>query len=312
MENITNRVDILAHDNCNTQPQLSNPRTFGLCISNVLHSRDKGCKAQLSPIEESIPPLIVDNSHTEYINDILIYSRELEVMRQGKFGYMENQGDITEKMRAILVDWLVDVHFKFNLMNETLYLTVNLLDRFLECKQIKRSQLQLVGITTLFIACKYEEIYPPEVRDLVYIADNTYSREKIKKMEVNIVKALNFNIGTATSYRFLEYFSTLLGIALKTKYIAQYFLELALVEYKALQYNDSLKAVMALYLADKTIIRWSKEIEEKIGYSKTDIKEHSNKFKELIKQSHKSTLNAVKKKFACSKYLAVSKILKKQ
>ena len=80
---------------------------------------------------------------------------------------MIKQEDINEKMRAILVDWLVEVHLKFKLMPETLYLTVNLIDRYLEKEKIKRSQLQLVGVTAMFIASKYEEIYAPEDRKSV-------------------------------------------------------------------------------------------------------------------------------------------------
>ena len=77
-------------------------------------------------------------------------------------------------MRAILIDWLVEVHMKFRLVPETLYLCVNIIDRYCSIQEVRRSQLQLVGVTALFLACKYEEIYPPEVRDcvcLLYTSD---------------------------------------------------------------------------------------------------------------------------------------------
>jgi hypothetical protein len=86
-------------------------------------------------------------------------------------------------MRSILVDWLVEVHLKFKLVQESLYLTVNLIDRYLERRQIHRSKLQLVGVTAMLIACKYEEIYPPIVKDFVYITDNAYTKEEILDME---------------------------------------------------------------------------------------------------------------------------------
>jgi cyclin B len=82
-------------------------------------------------------------------------------------------------MRAILVDWLIEVHYKFKLMPETLFLTMNLIDRFLERSDVLRTKLQLVGVTAMLIACKYEEIYAPEVRDFVYITDKAYTREEI-------------------------------------------------------------------------------------------------------------------------------------
>lgn len=76
---------------------------------------------------------------------------------------MESQPEINSKMRGILVDWLVEVHKKFELTPESLYLTVNILDRFLSLKSVPRRELQLVGISSMLIACKYEEIWAPEV-----------------------------------------------------------------------------------------------------------------------------------------------------
>lgn len=96
--------------------------------------------------------------------------------------YMENQQFIDQRMRSILVDWLVEVHLKFKLVPETLYLVVNLIDRYLAKKEVTRSKLQLVGVTALFIATKYEEIYPPELRDLVYICDRAYSKFEVSNV----------------------------------------------------------------------------------------------------------------------------------
>lgn len=82
-------------------------------------------------------------------------------------------------MRAILVDWIIEVHLKFKLLPETLFVTVSLIDRFLEKQVVSRTKLQLVGVTAMLIASKYEEIYAPEVRDFVFITDNAYSRSEI-------------------------------------------------------------------------------------------------------------------------------------
>lgn len=86
-------------------------------------------------------------------------------------------------MRAILVDWIIEVHLKFKLLPETLFITVSLIDRYLEQVQIKRTNLQLVGVTAMLIASKYEEIYAPEVKDFVYITDNAYTKDEILQME---------------------------------------------------------------------------------------------------------------------------------
>lgn len=90
-------------------------------------------------------------------------------------------------MRSILIDWLVEVHYKFKLVPETLYLTVNLIDRYLSIQQVKRDKLQLVGVTCMFIACKYEEIYPPIVKDFVCITDKAYTKEEILELESKVL-----------------------------------------------------------------------------------------------------------------------------
>jgi hypothetical protein len=116
---------------------------------------------------------------TEYVSDMYEHFRSKELSTSVRPTFMENQPHINERMRSILVDWLVEVHLKFKLVPETLYLTVNLIDRYLERKEVSRPRLQLVGVTSLLIASKYEEIYPPELRDLVYICDRAYTRHEV-------------------------------------------------------------------------------------------------------------------------------------
>lgn len=122
-------------------------------------------------------------SATDYVQDMYDLFRKKEKITSVLPVYMEEiQSHINERMRSILVDWLVEVHLKFKLVPETLYLTVGLIDRYLERQEVTRACLQLVGVTCLLIAAKYEEIYPPGVHDLVYICDRAYTRR-----EVNIV-----------------------------------------------------------------------------------------------------------------------------
>ena len=116
---------------------------------------------------------------TEYVHDMYSLFREKEPTTSVRPVFMESQPHINERMRSILVDWLVEVHLKFKLVPETLYLTVNLIDRYLEREEVSRPKLQLVGVTSLLIASKYEEIYPPELRDLVYICDRAYTRADV-------------------------------------------------------------------------------------------------------------------------------------
>lgn len=119
----------------------------------------------------------------EYARDVCSHMLKTETQNSAKIGYMQKQTDINEKMRAILVDWLIEVHYKFKLLPETLFLTVNLIDRFLDKETIHRTKLQLVGVTAMLIASKYEEIYAPEVKDFVYITDRAYQKDEILKQE---------------------------------------------------------------------------------------------------------------------------------
>lgn len=119
---------------------------------------------------------------TDYVQDMYDLFRNKEKITSVLPVYMEEQSHINERMRTILVDWLVEVHLKFKLVPETLYLTVNLIDRYLERQEVTRSCLQLVGVTCLMIASKYEEIYPPGVHDLVYICDRAYTRREVRRL----------------------------------------------------------------------------------------------------------------------------------
>lgn len=95
---------------------------------------------------------------TEYVMDMYQHFREKENGTSVRPVYMESQPHINERMRSILVDWLVEVHLKFKLVPETLYLTINLIDRYLERKEVSRPKLQLIGVSCLLIASKYEEM----------------------------------------------------------------------------------------------------------------------------------------------------------
>lgn len=144
----------------------------------------------------------------EYAENCCQVMFKQEKLFTAQYGFMSTkQTDINEKMRAILVDWLIEVHYKFKLMPETLFLTINLIDRYLEKCDVLRTKLQLVGVTAMLIACKFEEIYAPEVRDFVYITDKAYTREEILLMEFSMLSILDFNISSASSFRFLERFA---------------------------------------------------------------------------------------------------------
>merc|ERR1712077_141424 len=133
-----------------------------------------------------------------YVQDIFAYLRCLENKYAIKEAYLKGKrGVIIPKMRAVLVDWLVEVHQQFTLLEETLFLSVAILDRYmqLQAENITRKKLQLVGVTAMFIAAKYEEMYAPEIGDFVYITDNAYSQSQIREMEMDVLQVLRFDLG---------------------------------------------------------------------------------------------------------------------
>jgi len=200
-----------------------------------------------------LAPFDVENKDNElqvatYITDICqhLYKKEHEYSPRP---YMHMQADINGKMRAILVDWLVEVHMKFRLVPETLYLCVNIIDRYCSTKPVKRAHLQLVGVTALLVACKYEEIYPPEVRDCVYITDRAYSRKQVLDMEQDILKTLNFKVTVPTAHPFLVRFLHIAKASEFTRSAATYYLERTLQEHDMLKFAPSLVCASAVVLA---------------------------------------------------------------
>lgn len=152
-------------------------------------------------------------------------------------------------MRAILVDWLVEVHMKFRLVQETLYLCINIIDRYCAIKAVSRAHLQLVGVTALLIACKYEEIYPPEVRDCVYITDRAYTRQQVLDMEQDILKTLEWRVTVPTAYPFLLRFLQIVHATDLQVHAANYYMERTLQEHDLLAYPPSLVCAAAVILS---------------------------------------------------------------
>lgn len=163
--------------------------------------------------------------------------------------YMSSQKDINNRMRGILVDWLVEVHYKFRLQTPTLWLCINLLDRYLERMPLMRNRLQLLGVTCLFVACKFEEIYPPEVRDCVYITDNAYSREDVLTMEQSILSVLDYQLCRPTGYHFLTRYLYIIHASEKTRHLAFYYAERNLQEPILFNHKPSQLMSAALYAA---------------------------------------------------------------
>ena len=154
---------------------------------------------------------------------IFLSARQVETAQNVKADYLAGQTEILPKMRSVLIDWLVGVHLQFHLLQESLYTTVAILDRYIqkEVGKISRSKLQLVGVASMLIATKYEEIYAPEVKDFVYITDRAYTEKDILRMEIKILAALNFDLGRPLPVHFLRRASKAGGVEVATHTLAK-------------------------------------------------------------------------------------------
>ncbi|KAE8704229.1 Cyclin-B2-4 [Hibiscus syriacus] len=227
-------------------------------------------EVEMQDIDEE-PFLDIDNCDksnplavVEYIDDLYEFYRKAECIGRVPSNYMAQQRDINERMRAILIDWLIEVHYKFELMEESLYLTVNIIDRFLSAHQVVRKKLQLVGITAVLIACKYEEVSVPVVEDLMLISDKAYDRKEVLDMERLMINTLQFNLSFPTPYVFMRRFLKAAQSNRKLELLSFFMIELCLVEYEMLQFPPSLLAAAAIFTAQCTIggfKHWSKTSE---------------------------------------------------
>lgn len=272
---------------------------------------------------------------TEYVNDMYEHFRSIEGYKSVRPVFMESQPHINERMRSILVDWLVEVHLKFKLVPETLYLTINLIDRYLERKEVSRPKLQLIGVTSLLIASKYEEIYPPELRDLVYICDRAYTRSEVSlhfcltlfvvvtnlltaysppsqtkqiiEMEENVLKTLEYQITIPSAHAFLVRYLKAAHADKRIVQISCYVLDGTLQSYNLLHYLPSQLAAAAVFIARRTVGRnsWSPTLLKYSAYCEEDIVPVARAV--LAEKSSSSTeLRAVNKKYTSSRYGGVA------
>lgn len=247
----------------------------------------------------------------EYSKDVYEYLREAEVRHHPKPTYMRKQADITLDMRSILVDWLVEVAEEYRLQNETLYLSVSLIDRFLSLMTVLRSKLQLVGTTSMFIAAKYEEIYPPEIKEFVYITDETYSKGQVLRMEHLILRALTFNINVPTVYCFLHYICCTTNLPKTVLFLAQYLCELTLLEAEPfLQFLPSQIAAAAISLSNYTMGYevWDAELEQTTGYKLKDLSKVIDCLYVAYRNSTHHPRQAIRQKYKATAYHGVSSI----
>ena len=237
----------------------------------------------------------------EYFNDYLdTYCREEKTLEfKIKPNFMDNQIDINNRMRAIIVNWMIEVHDRFKLLPDTLFLSVIIFDRYMSVvNNIDKRRLQLVGVTSLLVACKYEEIFSPEIRDFVCILDRTYEREDLMEQENNILKVLKFEVTFPSSLRYYEILVIKFGIEEKNIHYGNYLLELCLLDCKFSKYSQGVIAITVCFFVLKLFqkVSFEKFMENYIKVSENEIKECLMDICFLIEYIDGSIYPAVNKK----------------
>jgi G2/mitotic-specific cyclin 1/2 len=207
--------------------------------------------------EDLDDPLMV----AEYANDIFEYLRDLECTSVPNPQYMSHQDDLEWKTRGILIDWLVEVHTRFHLLPETLFLAVNIVDRFLSEKVVQLDRLQLVGITAMFIASKYEEVLSPHIANFRHIADDGFSEAEILSAERFILATLNYDLSYPNPMNFLRRISKADNYDIQSRTMGKYLMEISLLDHRLMAYRPSHVAAAAMYLARMILGRgeWVRE-----------------------------------------------------
>ena len=252
----------------------------------------------------------------EYLEEIYmnLLLEERESTIKPKFGYMANQPEINEIMRAILIDWIIDVHLRFNLRQDTLFMTIWLIDAYLSFALVQRDKLQLLGITCLLISGKAHEIYYPQHNKLLEMTDNAYIKEEMLTMENEILKKLNFFIVCPNPIDFYNILSKMFNFEKKQYYLGNYFIEAALINYPILKYSSSVIASSCAYLVMKyyKINGYQKLYNNFIVNEKCPedvIKDAAKEIYFLVDNLSKSKFKSVKKKFSLTQFENVSEIL---
>lgn len=219
--------------------------------------------------------------------------------------YMANQDELSWKMRGIMNDWLIQLHFRFRLLPETLFLTINLLDRFLSARQVSLAKLQLAGLACLFVACKVEEIASPSASQLLKSAEENYTETEMLKAEQYVLKSVNWNISYPNPMHFLRRISKADGYDVHTRTIAKYLLEISCVEWRLLPTPPSLLAAAAVWLA--RLIRasddWTANLEHYSSYSESDLLPTANIMLNYL--CRKPLHDSFYKKYASRRYMKV-------
>lgn len=274
----------------------------------------KSCFSNLVPKSEKNP------MYMSYDLDIYRWMLHREQISRPKSSYMSKQSQINEEMRAVLVDWYVDVIAEYHLSSASFFLAVSLTDRTLSIIDCPRDKLQLLGATAILVASKMQDIFPPTIKDIIFVTDESYNDEQVRRMEKIMLKVIDFQLNDPLIDSFAEFFIYFAHDSLDqfARHLMWYLLELCTLEFNFVCFLPSRIAAAAFLLVsiyqqlllnegkitDKI---WSDEMVKRTNIMREELSEPAF---ELIKchQKESSQTQSIRKKYASSKRCKVSSI----
>jgi hypothetical protein len=268
-EDIEEAENVMPPENVNVEADV--PKTKKVAKVEVVEEVEEPITEVFQDLdkEDVDDPLMV----SEYVVEIFEYLKELEIATMANPDYMENQSELEWKMRGILVDWLLEVHTRFRLLPETLFLAVNIIDRFLSAKVVQLDRLQLVGVTAMFIASKYEEVLSPHVQNFRHVADDGFTEDEILSAERFVLAALNYDLSYPNPMNFLRRISKADNYDIQTRTLGKYLLEIGCLDHRFLAHPPSQVAAASMYLARLVLDRgaWDATLVHYSGYTEEEI-----------------------------------------
>ncbi|XP_066357188.1 cyclin-A2-1-like [Miscanthus floridulus] len=256
-----------------------------------------------------------------YVAEIYRNLMASELIRRSRSNYMETwQQDITASMRGVLIDWLVEVSEEYKLVADTLYLAVYLIDQFLSQNCIQTQKLQLLGITSMLIASKYEEYSAPSAEEFCNITDSTYAKAEVLEMEQHVLNDVGFHLSVPTTNTFLRSPSEILRAAQVSciapltplNYLANYLAELTLISYDFLKFLPSVVAASSVFLAKWTLDQsdhpWNPTLEHYTSYKSSNLRTCVRALQELQHNTSNCPLNAIREKYGQQKFECVANL----
>ncbi|KAI9489658.1 cyclin-like protein [Zychaea mexicana] len=215
-------------------------------------------------------PMLVE----EYEEEIFKHLRESELETLADPDYISNHTEISWKMRGVLIDWVIEIHYLFQLLPETLFLAVNIIDRFLSKRVVALSKLQLVGIAALFIATKFEEVSSPRLKDFIWMTDQSLKEEELMKAERFVAQVLDFKLTYANPLNFLRRASKTDDYDVHSRMLAKYFMEISCVDHRFIPIPPSKVAAASLWLSQRILTNgtWTEERARLAGYRASEIR----------------------------------------